>query len=136
MPMTQAAMAPVKTAGRSYLLEIGTTMGLYVLAVLGRPWLIDHAPNADLVIAAKLLPVIPIWLTFLAVWRYYRRIDEFERLKLLQTVSIAFGIGSCLIVTYSFLADVGMPELAITWAWPTLACSWALTSAIMSIAKR
>jgi hypothetical protein len=82
------------------------------------------------------LPVLPIWLTFLAVWRYYRRIDEFERLKLLQAVSIAFGIGSCLIVTYSFLADVGMPELAITWAWPTLACSWALTTAFISIAKR
>jgi hypothetical protein len=134
--MTQAAMAPVKTAARSYLLEIGAATGLYVLAVAVRPWLVGHAPNADLAIAAKLLPVVPIWLTFLAVWRYYRRIDEFERLKLLQAVSIAFGIGSCLIVTYSFLADAGMPELAITWAWPTLACSWALTTAIMLIAKR
>jgi hypothetical protein len=132
--MTSAAM-PVKTAGRTYLVELVLTMGLYVLAVAARPWLIDHAANASLVLAAKLSPVLPIWLTFLVVWRYYLRIDEFEKLKLLQTIAIAFGIGSCLIVTYSFLEDAGLPELALTWAWPTLAVSWALTGAIMSITQ-
>ena len=39
--MTTVA-APVKTAGRAYLVELGLTMGLYVLAVTARPWLIDH----------------------------------------------------------------------------------------------
>ena len=129
--MTTVA-APVKTAGRAYILELGLTMGLYMLAVTARPWLIDHAANPSLVLAAKLSPVFPIWLTFLVIWRYYRRIDEFEKLKFLQTIGIAFGVGSCLIVTYSFLEDAGLPQLALSWAWPTLAVSWALTGAIMS----
>ncbi|HEY2069288.1 MAG TPA: hypothetical protein VGG48_07025 [Rhizomicrobium sp.] len=134
--MAQAATAPVKYAGRSYIVEMGVVTALYVAAVWARPWLIAQASNHDLKIAATVLPALPIWGMLLAVWRYFNRIDEFERLRLLETLAIAFGIGSCLICTYSFLADAGLPQLAITWAWPTLAVSWALTGAIQHIARR
>ncbi len=129
----QAADMPVKYAGRSYIAELCVTMALYVVVLLGRPWTIDHLSNPALITAVKLAPVLPIWLTFYVIMRYYRRIDEFEKLKLLKTMSLAFGISSCLIVSYSFLEDAGLPPLAITWGWPTIAVSWILTSAIMSI---
>jgi hypothetical protein len=132
----QTAAAPVKTAWRSYLVEFSFTMGLYVLAVLARPWLLNHAGNGPLALLIKIMPALPIWLTFAVVWRYYLRIDEFDRLKFLQTLAISFGIGSCAVVTYSFLADAGLPPLAITWAWPTLATSWGLTTAIVRIANK
>jgi hypothetical protein len=129
----EAAEAPVKYAGRNYLVELCITMGLYVLLIVSRPWAIAHLANPILIDAVKLAPAIPIWLTFYVIVRYYRRVDEFEKLKFLKTMSLAFGISSCLIVSYTFLEDVGLPALAITWGWPTLAVSWALTSAIMSI---
>jgi hypothetical protein len=128
--------APVKLAGRAYLIEFSLVIALYVGAVLVRPWLIAHAADSHLVLAAKLLPVLPIWLMLVAVWRHYRRIDEFARLRFLETVAIAFGVGSCAIVSYAFLVDAGLPELALTWAWPTLAASWGITSAIFSIVDR
>ncbi len=134
--MSEVHATPVKYASRTYIVECALSMGLYVLLVLVRPWLIAHAANHDLAIAATLAPAVPVWLLLGAVWRYYRRIDEYEQRKLLETLAIAFGIGSCLIVTYSFLADAGLPFLAITWAWPTLAVSWALTGAIRSLADR
>jgi hypothetical protein len=109
-------------------------MGLYVGAVLARPWLVAHAANHELAAAAKVLPALPIWLMLVSGWRYYRRIDEFERHKFLINLAIAFGAGSCAIVTYAFLMDAGLPPLAVTWAWPTLAVSWGLTTAIMQIA--
>jgi hypothetical protein len=130
----QAAIAPVKYAGRLYILECAIVMGLYVAAVWARPWLVAHAAAPELAMAAKVLPAFPIWLMLVSVWRYYRRIDEFERHKFLVTLAISFGIGSCAIVTYAFLMDAGLPPLAITWVWPTLAVSWALTTAIMQIA--
>jgi hypothetical protein len=130
----QAAAAPVKYAGRNYVIEVALVMGLYVGAVWARPWLVTHAANHDLEIAAKVLPALPIWLMLVSVWRYYRRIDEFERHKFLVNLAIAFGVSSCAIVTYAFLMDAGLPPLAITWAWPTLAVSWGLTTAIMSMA--
>lgn len=135
MPSAAAPRDPVKYAGRTYLVEFTVTMGLYVAAVLVRPWLADHAATPALAAAAKVLPALPIWLTLWVVWRHYRRIDEFEQLKMLKTVAAAFGVGSCLIVTYSFLQDAGLPPLALTWAWPTLTASWAITAAILSIAE-
>jgi hypothetical protein len=134
--MNQTAAAAVKTAGRSYLAEFTVTMGLYVLAILARPWLLAHTGNDTLATLIKVMPAVPIWLTFAVVWRYYLRIDEFDRLKFLQTLAISFGIGSCALVTYSFLADAGLPPLALTWAWPTLAASWGITTAIMRIANK
>jgi hypothetical protein len=130
MPRTAA---PVKYAAHAYIIELIFAQGLYVLAAAGRHWLIAHAGGWAL--AAGAVPAIPIWLTFGVVWRYYRRIDEFERLKFLQTLAVSFGAGSCLLVTYSFLEDAGLPPLAITWAWPTLAVTWALTTAILQIAQ-
>jgi hypothetical protein len=124
---------PVKYAHRSYLIELCITMGLYVLLILGRPWMIAHLSNPALIDAVKVSPALPIWLTFYVIIRYYRRIDEFEKLKFLKTMSLAFGISSCLIVSYTFLQDVGLPSLAITWGWPTLAVSWLLTSVLVRI---
>jgi hypothetical protein len=134
--MAAAPTAPVKTAGRSYIVEIAGVTALYVGAILVRPWLAGHAPDHALAVAATLLPALPVWLMFAAVWRYYARIDEFERHRLLVTLAIAFGIGSCAITTYALMMDAGLPPLAITWAWPTLAVSWMLTSAILSISDR
>lgn len=131
----QAAAAPVKYAGRNYVIEVAIVMGLYVAAVWVRPWLVAQAPNHALEFAAKILPALPIWLMFGSVWRYYQRIDEFERHKFLVTLAISFGIGSCAIITYAFLMDAGLPPLAITWAWPTLAVSWGLTTGIMQMAE-
>jgi hypothetical protein len=134
--MIATATAPVKYAGRNYMIECAVVMGAYVGAVWARPWLVAHAPNHPLALAATMLPAAPIWLMLVVVWRYYLSIDEFERHKLLRTLAISFGVGSCLIVTYTFLMDAGLPPLALTWAWPTLAVAWLLTGAIMSIAKR
>ena len=133
--MPYAAAPPVRYAGRAYLIEIVATMALYVAATQVRPWLAGHAATPALAAAAKVLPALPIWLTLWIVWRHYRRIDEFEQQKMLKTIAVAFGIGSCLIVTYSFLANAGLPPLALTWAWPTLVVSWAITAAILSIAE-
>lgn len=129
----QAEDAPVKYAGRSYLIEFSFAMAWYVAMILVRPSLIAHAPNLALADLAKISPAFPVWLMFAVVWRHYRRIDEFDKLKFLQRLAIAFGIGSCLIVSYSFLVDAGLPQLAIGWAWPTLGACWIITGAIQSI---
>ena len=131
----EAAAAPVKYAGRTYLIEFALVMALYVAAVLVRPWLMAHAATPVVATVAKVLPAMPIWLMLVAVWRHYQRIDELERHRLLVNLAIAFGVGSCAIVTYAFLVDAGLPPLAITWAWPTLAASWGLTTAIRQMAE-
>jgi len=134
--MPTASSVPVRNAGRSYLLEFCAVLALYVLAIVARDWAVAHVADPNLVLAAKAAPVLPIWLAFFVVVRHYRRIDEYERLRMLKELSIAFGLTSCALISYSLLMDAGLPPLAITWAWPTLAASWGLTRAIFSIAER
>jgi hypothetical protein len=131
-----AATAPVKTAGRDYLIETILVSALYVGAAAGRHWLIAQAPSHVWAVAAAAVPALPVWGMFLVVLRYYRRIDEFEKQKFLETLAVSFGIGSSLVCTWAFLADAGLTWLDITWAWPTLAISWAITGAIFHIARR
>lgn len=131
-----AAEVPVKQAPRIYLIEFTLVTALYVGAVLLRPWLTAHAGSQELMFAAKVLPVVPVWLMLLVAWRQYARIDEYARKRLLETITISFGIASCAMVTYAFLIDAGLPKLSITWAWPTLGASWLLIAGIRGIANR
>lgn len=133
--MTPAATAPVKFAGRNYVIEVAIVSALYMALAAARHWLIAQAPTHDLKIVAALVPAVPVWLLFGVVWRYYRAIDELERHKLLVNLAIGFGFGSCLLVSYSFLTDAGLSAIDITWAWPTLAVSWGLTTGIRQMAE-
>ena len=127
---------PVKGAGRTYIRECGASMALYVAATWSRPWLIAHAPNHALVLAAIVLPAIPVWLLFVAVWRYYLHIDEFQKRQFLQSLAISFGLGCCALVTYNLLIDAGLPRLSISWAWPILGVVWLVASLIIKQAYR
>jgi hypothetical protein len=116
-----ATIAPVKSAPRTYLVELGCVVIFYAAAAWSRPWLVTHADTDVLKLAARLVPIIPTWLLPVVVWRYYRRVDEFAQKQLLEVVAISFGIASCAIISYAFLMDVGFPALGIAWAWPVLA---------------
>jgi hypothetical protein len=129
-------MTQVKYASRTYLLEFGVVMTLYVVTILARPWLAGLSSDANVRFAAIALPIVPIWLTLIVVVRHYLRIDERERLKLLENVSIAAGVMACLVTSYSVLEDAGLPKLAITWAWPTFAACWGLASGISALRNR
>lgn len=134
--MAAAATAPVKYAGRDYMIEMALTAALYVGAAAGRHWLIAQAPNHALALVAAAIPSLPIWLMVWVVLRYYRRIDEFEKQKFLETLAVSFGIGSGLVCTWAFLADAGLSQLDITWAFPTLAVTWAIAGGIMHFLRR
>jgi hypothetical protein len=128
--------APVKSAGRIYVIECAATMALYIGATWARPWLIAHAPNHALVIAAIALPALPVWLLFVAVWRYYLHIDEYQKHQFLQSLAISFGLGCCALVTYNLLIDAGLPPLGFSWAWPILGVGWLVASIIIKLAYR
>jgi len=132
----EAGAATVKYAGRDYVIEVAVVSALYVAAAMIRHWLIVRASPYGLTMAAAVAPALPIWALFWVVWRYYRRIDEFEKKRFLETLAISFGVGSCLLVSYAFLTDAGVSQLDITWAWPTLAVTWALTVGIRHFVHR
>jgi hypothetical protein len=127
--MNTANTAPVKWAPATYLIEFSLTAALYVGAILLRDRF-AHQASPNLAFALAALPVVPVWLMFLAVVRHYRRIDEMAKIALLRNIALSTGVATCLILSYSLLMDAGLPKLSIVWAWPTLAISWGVATAI------
>ena len=51
--MSEVHAEPVKYAGRGYIVECAIAMGFYVALTWARPWMIAHAANHDLALAAS-----------------------------------------------------------------------------------
>lgn len=119
-------MAHVKYANRTYQIEMAITMALYIGLLLARPWLLAHTDGAMTAAAIKLLPAVPIWLLAFVLFRHYRRIDEFQRLKFLENLAVAGGVTAIAAVSYDFLQDAGAPRAELFWAWPIFAISWSI----------
>ena len=134
--MNAAKATPVKFAPVSYLIEFGLVIAFYTGAIVLRQWLFARTDGHLLRVVLVALPVLPIWLMFLAVLRHYRRIDELAKRKLLENVAISAGLMVSILTSYALLKHAGLPELAITWAWPTLATCWAVAGAISELRDR
>ncbi len=121
---------PVKHADRNYVIEIFSTNMLYLAAAWARPWLIAHAGSPELVTAATVLPAVPIWLTMLVAWRYYRHIDEYRQKRFLEVLALTTS-ASVLGVIVSI--DALYPKTTFNWAWPVLGVTWAIVTALQTI---
>ena len=121
-----------------YLFEMGGVAALYVAALFVRQPLLDRLPASGIwAQAVMLLPALPIWGMLAAVWRFYRRVDEYQRMELLRSISIAAGVSSCLFCSYPFVADAfALKTVSLLYAWPILAMAWALTTAITQMRNK
>ena len=131
--MPIAATTSVKTAPRSYVIEMFTVMAIYVALVTSRPYLLgltDQPLLADLI---KVSPALPIWVVLGVAIRFYRRIDEYQQRQLLEAVSLSFGISAALLASYVFLEDVGLPPLHVVWVWPVMGVIWGATTGLMKM---
>jgi hypothetical protein len=62
-----------------------------------------------------LLPVVPALWTVRAVLRHVRRIDDYQRLLLLQGLGVGFAISMIASLTLGFLAIAGLPMRGAGW---------------------
>jgi len=124
-------MSPVAKAPRRYFIELNGSMLLYVGAVFVHVYALNHHELAPGWRDALLVsPIPPIVLAFVAVWRFYRRIDEFQKLRLLETLAISGGVAAVFSISWEFLEDVGAPHLNLIWAWAVMGGSWIAVSVI------
>ena len=121
---------PAKVAERTYVMEMAIAAAAYVgLLYVRRPLLAATSdPTLDTVI--KLAPIIPVYLIELVVWRHYRRIDEYARLRLLEALALAGGFTALITTTYIILEDIGLPHLELLWTMPGGGASLAAASGL------
>ncbi len=104
-------MEPVSRVPRRYFVEFSLAMALYIAALFGRVFLLRQVDDPVLAAAIALSPILPICLMGMAIFRFYRGVDEFHRLRFLKVTAITAGLTAAATASWSFLEDVGAPPL-------------------------
>ncbi len=109
---------------RRYNLEMGATGLVYAVVLFGS---ITMAKGMEPGIARTLLLLTPASPVFLLVWviaRHFARIDEFVRLRSLESLSLAAAVTAGLSFTYGFLESAGFPKISMFWVWGVMGTVW------------
>jgi hypothetical protein len=118
-----------REARRKYQLELGGAMALYAVVLFGSISIGRDMPESAGRTLLLLTPLVPVLLSVWAIARQFGRMDEFQRLRSLESLAIAAAITSGAAFTYGFLENLGFPRLSMFWVWPVMGLVWGLAAA-------
>ena len=121
---------------RAYRIDLWTAIAVYVVLLLasiryGRP--MDDGLLRTVVLLA---PMIGFGLMIRAIARHVARIDEYQRLRMLESVALAFAITGAVTFSYGFLETAGFPKLSMFSVWIVMGASWGLVGIVRGVAAR
>ena len=125
-----------KRVARAYRIDLWTAIAVYVVLLVasiryGRP--MDDGVLRTVVLLA---PMIGFGLMIRAIARHVARIDEYQRMRLLETLALAFGITGAVTFSYGFLETAGFPKLSMFSVWMVMGVSWGVASLVRGLAAR
>jgi hypothetical protein len=125
-----------KRVARAYRAELWTAIAVYVVLLVasiryGRP--MDDGVLRTVVLLA---PMIGFALMIRAIARHVARIDEYQRLRMLESVALAFAITGAVTFSYGFLETAGFPKLSMFSVWIVMGASWGLVGLVRGMVAR
>jgi hypothetical protein len=125
-----------RRVARAYRAELFTAIAVYVVLLLasiryGRP-----LPDGSLRTVVLLAPMIGFGLMIRAIARHVRRIDEYQRLRILESLALAFGITGAVTFSYGFLETAGYPKLSMFAVWMVMGASWGAVCIVRALGAR
>ena len=112
---------------KQYLIELSSTLGVYLVMLVGSIELLTHVdvarPWRDVV---ALCPMIPAATLAWIILRELRRMDELQRRIQLEALGFSFAGTAILTFSYGFLEGLGYPRLSMFAVWPILATLWVV----------
>ena len=121
---------------RKYHIELGASMVAYIIVLYGSLTLAKPMSEGILRTALLVAPMLPIVLSIWAIARQFRRMDEFVRLRTLESLAIAAAVTAGLSLTYGFLESAGFPRLSMFWVWPVMGFVWGGFHALRCVVSR
>lgn len=107
------ATNPTTRAQRRYFWEFGLAIGAYMLVLTASVYGLDHGLNGLAKYFVAIAPAIPLVGVCLAVVRWLRATDEFQRQTTITAMAIAGGSTALICVTYGFLENAGLPQMSV-----------------------
>lgn len=121
---------------RRYNAELLGAMFLYVVVLtiaMGVGYPMKKGLEKTLILIA---PMGPFLLAIWAIVRLLQRVDEYVRLQLLETVSIAAAVTAATTFTYGFMEVAGYPRISMFAVWPVMGIAWILVAIIRGVLDR
>jgi hypothetical protein len=125
-----------REANQRYRLELFSAMAVYIGVLFASIYL---AKNMEHELARTLLlcsPVIPLMLAIWAIARHFGRMDEFQRLRSLESLSVAAAVTAGLSLTYGFLESAGFPKVSAFWVWGVMGFVWGAHACLRCVLSR
>lgn len=123
-------------AAKTYLMQFGGSMALYVVALFASVWLLKTLGDSPWRFPAALLPVIPIVLGLLAFLRFFQEMDELQKSIQLEALGFSFGATGLLTFTYGLLQNAGLPQVSFIAVFPMMIALWGVGTVIASLRYR
>ena len=123
-------------ANRKYRLELFSAMAVYMLMLVGSIYIAKPMEPGVARTLLLITPVIPLMLAIWAIARHFRRMDEFMRLRSLESLAITAAITAGLSLTYGFLESAGFPKVSAFWVWGVMGLAWGAHACLRCVFTR
>jgi hypothetical protein len=119
-----------------YLVEMAGAFIFYAVVLVisidvGRPM---HASLERTLIEVS--PMIPVLLLITVIIRYFRRLDEYVRVRALENIAVAAAVTAGWTFTYGFLENAGFPHLSMFNVLPAMCYVWVGVVLVRWMANR
>ena len=119
-----------KQVARAYHKELWTAIAVYIALLTGSIVLARPMTEGTLRTALLVLPMLGFALMIRAIVRHVARIDEYQRLRMLESLGIAFAITGAITFSYGFLETSGFPRLSMFTVWAVMGVSWGAVNLV------
>ncbi|MFC5547197.1 hypothetical protein [Massilia aerilata] len=125
-----------KRVAKAYFIELMTALLVYTVLLLaairyGRP--MEDGVVRTLVLIS---PMIGFGMMIRTVVRHAARIDEYQRMRMLENLAIATAITGAVTFTYGFMETAGFPKLSMFYVWIVMGLSVAAVNLARKVADR
>jgi hypothetical protein len=125
-----------KRVARAYFIELMTALVVYTVLLsaairYGRPMADGWLRTLVLV-----TPMIGFVMMIRTIVRHVARIDEYQRIRLLENIAVAAAITLAGTFTYGFLETAGFPKVSMFWVWMAMGASTGAVTIIRKVLDR
>jgi hypothetical protein len=124
-----------KRVARAYRYELWTAIAVYVVLLLASIRYGGPMAEGPLRTVVLLAPLLGCALMIRAIARHVARIDEYQRLRMLESVALAFAITGAVTISYGFLEMAGFPKLTMFSVWIVMGVSWGLVNFVRGVCR-
>jgi hypothetical protein len=119
-----------KLVARAYRAELWIAVAVYVVLLFGSILVARPMTASPLRTALLVLPMLGFALMIRAIVRHVARIDEYQRLRMLESLGLSFAITGAVTFSYGFLETAGFPRLSMFSVWIVMGVSWGVVNCV------